>query len=211
MPGRWGERVGLAQDALFALTLAAHVHDLGKTGSYHHAAERGAPRGAPTPGAEGLPDAGAAFEAASLPKDTFSALRHLYERWDGKGFPDEMHGKEILMGRVSSPSSRPSDLTSHAKNSLLPPAHACRGVLGRRRALKELFDPTLAAVLKQVEWRRARQRLLADRRTVLLVDPDPKRPRCSTCASARRASRSSSPERPRGDGDARRRAPSTSS
>ncbi|MCB9616228.1 MAG: DUF4388 domain-containing protein [Sandaracinus sp.] len=173
---KMGERVGLAQEALFALTLAAHVHDLGKTGSYHltplnvaryEGHRHQAQKAYLTPVR--------LFEAASLPKETFSALRHLYERWDGKGFPDEMHGKEIPMGaRILAVVETFLDLTSHAKNPYrrqLTPAEACSVVEGLS---KELFDPTLAAVLKQVVSGDAlRQRLLADRRTVLLVDPDP--------------------------------------
>ena len=66
------------------------------------------------------------------------------------------------------------DLTSHAKNPYrrqLTPAEACSVVEG---LAKELFDPTLSTALRLVVSGDAlRQRLLADRRTVLLVDPDP--------------------------------------
>lgn len=171
-----GERVGLTGEALFAITLAAHLHDLGKTGSYHltplnvaryEGHRHQAQKAYLTPVR--------LFEAASLPKDTFSALRHLYERWDGKGFPDGFQGKEIPLGaRILAVVETFLDLTSHAKNPYrrqLTPAEACSVVEG---LAKELFDPTLSTALRLVVSGDAlRQRLLADRRTVLLVDPDP--------------------------------------
>lgn len=171
-----GERVGLTGEPLFALTLAAHLHDLGKTGSYHltplnvaryEGHRHQAQKAYLTPVR--------LFEAASLPRDTFSALRHLYERWDGKGFPEGFHGKEIPMGaRILAVVETFLDLTSHTKNPYrrqLTPAEACSVVEG---LAKELFDPTLSAALRLVVSGDAlRQRLLADRRTVLLVDPDP--------------------------------------
>lgn len=171
-----GERVGLSSGSLFALALAAHLHDLGKTGSYHltplnvarYAGHRHqAQKAYLTPVR--------LFETAALPPETFTCLKHLYERWDGRGFPDELEGKEIPLGaRILAVVETFLDLTSHEKNPYrrqLSPAEACSVVEG---LAAELFDPTLAAALKQVVSGDAlRQRLLADQRTVLLVDPDP--------------------------------------
>ena len=38
------------------------------------------------------------LEGVSLPNDTILAVLHMYERYDGKGFPDALSGKDIPLG-----------------------------------------------------------------------------------------------------------------
>ncbi len=95
---RLAERMGLNDEDSFGLTVAAQIHDIGKGASYHltplnvaqyegHRIQAQKTHQAPL----------RFFESVKLVEATTAALDHLYERPDGKGFPDRLSGKDVPM------------------------------------------------------------------------------------------------------------------
>lgn len=171
-----GQRLALSTESVFALELAGHLHDVGKAGSYHLTPLNVARyEGHRLQAQKAFATPVRLFESANLPKETQGALRHMFERYDGGGFPDRLAAKDIPLGaRILAAVETYLDLTTHAKNPYrkkLDAAGAC-DVLDSFAGT--VFDPTICAALRQVvTGDDLRQKLLEDRKTVLLVDPDP--------------------------------------
>lgn len=177
---RWmrklGERIRVAESEVLSLAMAGLLHDIGKTSTYHLTAlnvaqfeshRQVASKSYATPLR--------LFEAVTLEASTTAALKHMYERFDGGGFPDGLSGKEIPLGaRLLALVDTYADLTQNARNPyrrILSPAEAC-DVLDRQKGA--VFDPNLVDLLRHaVTGDDLRARLLADRPGVLVVDPDP--------------------------------------
>jgi response regulator RpfG family c-di-GMP phosphodiesterase len=170
-----GKLLGMNDDALYGLALAATLHDIGKVGTYHltamnvarydgHRARAEKTRLAPVK----------LFEAADLPETTIQILAHLYERYDGSGFPDGLEADAIPLGaRVLAVVETYLDVTQTDKNpyrrKLAPQeAHEACAELAR-----SVFDPSVVDVLKRVVLGDEAKKRLAGRRDVLLVDPTP--------------------------------------
>jgi response regulator RpfG family c-di-GMP phosphodiesterase len=99
----------------------------------------------------------------------------MYERHDGKGFPDGLSGKEIPLGaRILAITDTYADLTQNPRNpyrKALTPAEAC-DVLVKFKGT--VFDPDVVDLFQSVVMGEdIKARLLADRYVALLVDPDP--------------------------------------
>lgn len=169
------DRLGLRGETRHGIVIAAYLHDIGKSGSYHLTAlnvsrydghRKQAERSYGTPAR--------LFEGASVPKATLQALDHLYERWDGKGFPSRLAGTDIPLGaRIVAIVETFADLTGHSKNPYrraLDPAEAINAMQG---FAETLFDPSLIRLLRELAIGDLERKLLAERRTVLLVDPNP--------------------------------------
>lgn len=171
---RLAERVGLSASDRHALLVAAYLHDLGKgSPGYHltalnvarfegHRAQASKHRDMPVK----------LFASAALPEATQRALLHLYERFDGQGFPDGLAGKDIPYGaRVLAIVETYCDLIGSAHN----PYRAVLSVPQALAVVKELsgtlFDPTLAELLRHAVLGEAQTEGV--RRRALLVDPDP--------------------------------------
>jgi response regulator RpfG family c-di-GMP phosphodiesterase len=173
---RISERIGLSEYLLAAHVVAAYIHDLGKMGAYHltalnvaeyegHRTSAGKQASAPLE----------LMEAVRLPVEAAQAARHMYERYDGQGFPDKLSGKEIPLGaRLLAIADTYADLTQNSRNPFrktLRPVQACE-VLARHRGT--IFDPNLVDIFKNtVTGEELKERLLANRRRALIVDPDP--------------------------------------
>ncbi len=166
------ERLGVHGTRANAIILAGYLHDVGKTSSYHLTPFNVARYDGHRVQAEKNYQAPIRlFSAANLPDDTKAALRHLYERVDGKGFPEGLAAKEIPLGaRIVAIADTFADFTAHAKNPYrkrLSPAQACdvlHGVAG------QVVDPELVELLRQV----VHGRDAASRdKCVLLLDPEP--------------------------------------
>ncbi|MEM9071532.1 MAG: HD domain-containing phosphohydrolase [Myxococcota bacterium] len=170
------KRLALSTESIHAVQLAGQLHDIGKTGSYHLTLLNVARYEGHRLQAQKSFDAPVRlFERAGLPAQTLPAIRHMYERQDGRGFPDRMAGKDIpLAARILAVADTYLDLTSHAKNPYrkkLDPGAACDAL---DQFAGQVFDPTICAALRQVvSGDDLRQKLLENRKTVLLVDPDP--------------------------------------
>jgi response regulator RpfG family c-di-GMP phosphodiesterase len=103
------------------------------------------------------------------------AMQSMYERFDGKGLPGELSGKDIPLGaRILAITDTYADLTQNPRNPFrktLKPAQACE-VLARYKGT--IFDPNLVDLFRNtISGDDLRARLLANRHLALVVDPDP--------------------------------------
>jgi response regulator RpfG family c-di-GMP phosphodiesterase len=173
---RISERIGLSEFLIANHAVAGHVHDLGKMGAYHLTALNVAEyEGHRTSAQKQYPAPLQLLEAVRLPQEVVKAVEHMYERYDGQGFPDKLSGKEIPLGaRLLAIADTYADLTQNSRNPFrktLRPAQACE-VLGRFRGT--VFDPNLVDIfVRAVTGEELKERLLASRRRALIVDPDP--------------------------------------
>jgi len=173
---RMAEKLGLEAGATAKLIAGAFIHDLGKAGTYHltafNCSEYDGHKAAAQK-AHGVP--ARLLEPVRLPADTIAAVAHMYERFDGRGFPDGLSGKEIPLGaRIIAICDTYADLTSNPRNPFrktLSPSDAC-AVLAKYK--EGIFDPNLVDLFKTtVLGEELAARLLASRARSLVVDPDP--------------------------------------
>lgn len=173
---RISERIGVSDFLLSAHVAAAYIHDLAKMGAYHLTALNVAEYEGHRTSAEKQGSAPLQLlEAVRLPPEAAEAVEHMYERYDGQGFPDKLSGKEIPLGaRLLAITDTYADLTQNSRNPFrktLRPVQACE-VLARHRGT--IFDPNLVDIFKHaVTGEDLKERLLANRRRALIVDPDP--------------------------------------
>ena len=170
------ERLGLSSVHAATLVIAGHIHDLGKMGAYHLTALNVAEYDGHRASAQ------KAFkvplrllEAVGLPQESLNAVRGMYERCDGQGFPDGQRGKEIPLGaRLLAIADTYADLTQNPRNPFrkaLRPVAACDVLAGHK---DKIFDPNLVDLFRHtVTGEDLKARLLAQRYRVLVVDPDP--------------------------------------
>ncbi|MFO0614481.1 MAG: DUF4388 domain-containing protein [Polyangiaceae bacterium] len=170
------DRIGLSADQARAIALGSLIHDLGKAGTYHLTALNVAEYDGHRTAAQkvySVPEN--VLSSVALPPETKSAVASMYERFDGKGLPGSLAGKDIPIGaRVLAVTDSYADLTQNPRNparKILPPAEAC-AVLAKHKG--SIFDPTIVDLLTHiVTGDDIRMKLLADRQTILIVDPDP--------------------------------------
>lgn len=166
-------RLGIQGSRANAIILAGYLHDVGKTSSYHLTPFNAARYDGHRAQAKKTYLAPARlFTSTNLPKTTTQSLAHLYERYDGKGFPDSLSGKEIPLGsRIIAIAETFADLTSHGKNPYrrrLTAGEACEALQGLSGTV---FDPEMVELVRQVV--QGRSSADTGSKTVLLVDPDP--------------------------------------
>ncbi len=173
---RLAERMNLDRIETQAMLVAGHVHDLGKMGQFHltalNCAEYEGHRAAAVK-AYDMPLR--LLEAVRLPLPIRNAMFHMYERFDGKGFPDKLVGKEIPLGaRLLSIADTYADLTQNPRNpfrKVLAPPEAVDVLLEHRGTI---FDPALLDLFKSIVLGEdIRAKLMGSRYLVLLVDADP--------------------------------------
>ncbi len=170
------ERINVTPATMGALNAAAYLHDVGKMGQYHltplNASEYDGHKLAAQK-AHSTPQR--LLESVHLSAETVGALASMYERYDGKGIPEGLTGKDIPLGaRVLAITDTYADLTQNPRNPFrktLSAGDACN-VLAENK--EKIFDPHLVDLFKNmVMGEDLRARLLANRYVVLLVDPDP--------------------------------------
>src|SRR5260370_952072 len=173
---RMAEKMSLDASTTAVFVSAAFVHDLGKMGSFHlttlNCSEYDGHKSAAQK-AYGIP--ARLLEPVRLPADTIQAVAHMYERYDGKGFPDGMTGKDIPLGaRVLAICDTYADLTTNPRNPFrktLSPQEACAALAKHKETI---FDPNLVDLFRNtVLGEELTARLLATRSLALLVDVDP--------------------------------------
>ncbi len=170
------ERIGMSAYEINGFVVAALLHDIGKSSAYHLTALNVSEYEGHRLAAQKSHTAPLRlFESVQLGQSAESALRSMYERFDGQGFPDGTSAKDVPLGaRLISIAETYADLTQNSRNPFrkkLSPTEAC-DVLARYRGT--VFDPNLVDLFKHtVLGEDVRARLLADRPTVLLVDADP--------------------------------------
>jgi response regulator RpfG family c-di-GMP phosphodiesterase len=170
------ERIGLPESTKGAYVCGSYVHDLGKMGAYHLTALNVAEyEGHKAQAEKQYKSPGRLLEAVRLPLEVTQTIEHMYERYDGKGFPDGASAKEIPLGaRILAIADTYADLTQNPRNPFrktLRPVQACE-VLARYRGT--VFDPNLVDLFKHtVTGEDLKARLLANRHRALIIDPDP--------------------------------------
>ncbi len=167
------DRAGMPEADRDALLAAAYLHDVGKvTGSYHltplnvaryegHRSQAQKSRLTPAK----------LFQSAALKEETVRSLAHMYERYDGQGFPDRLAGKEIPYGaRVLAIVETYIDLTTNERNPYRRELSQGQALTVVRELAGQLFDPALADLLVLLAADDTADRSASAR--ALLVDPD---------------------------------------
>jgi response regulator RpfG family c-di-GMP phosphodiesterase len=173
---RLAERMGLAPGSTADLVAAAYLHDLGKMGQFHLTALNvGEYDGHRVAAQKCFSTPARLLEAVRLSPDAIAATEHLYERYDGKGFPDGLSQKEIPLGsRLLAIADTYADLTLNPRNPYrkqLSPQEAT-SVLAKYKGT--LFDPNMVDLLHTtVMGQDVRERLLSNRYDALIIDTDP--------------------------------------
>jgi response regulator RpfG family c-di-GMP phosphodiesterase len=170
------ERLGLAERDADEIVAAAYLHDLGKASSYHLTALNVSEyEGHKVAAEKSYLTPSRLMAGVKLPDATVRALNHMYERFDGKGFPDAMSGKEIPLGaRVIAITDTYADLTQNPRNpyrKALKPVEAS-DVLAKYKGA--IFDNNLVDIFRHVvTGDDLKAKLLANRGSALIIDPDP--------------------------------------
>jgi response regulator RpfG family c-di-GMP phosphodiesterase len=171
-----GERIRLTKPQVQGILIAAYLHDVGVAADSHvtpfdvalDEAKREVARRVYTAPTRLL-------ESVSLPKTAVDALRHRYERFDGKGFPERLSGKDIPLGaRVLAVVESYIDLTQTKANALgkrVPAEDACNA-LGPHKGTS--FDPAVVDWLRHIVLDEGmKSQIMSARNRALIVDPDP--------------------------------------
>ena len=176
MSRKLGERIGLTEKQMHGVLVAAYLHDVGKASTYHLTPLNVAQyEGHRIQAQKTYLSPLRMFESVKLPASSIETLTHLYERFDGRGFPDKLEGKELPLGaRILAIAETYCDLTTHAKNpyrKVLDSREACDAIA---RYKSQFFDPNLVDLFQMVVLGDdLKAKLLSDRSKVLVVDPDP--------------------------------------
>ena len=170
------ERMSLDDATTSAIVAAAFVHDLGKMGQFHLTALNCSEyEGHKTAAQKAYSTPARLLDPVRLPHETIEAVDQMYERYDGKGFPKGITGKDIPLGaRILSLCDTYSDLTENARNPFrkkLSSEEAC-AVLAKYK--EAIFDPNIVDLFRHtVMGQDLKARLLANRYNALIVDVDP--------------------------------------
>jgi response regulator RpfG family c-di-GMP phosphodiesterase len=173
---RVAERMNLDRDATYGVVVAGHIHDLGKMGQFHLTALNCSEYEGHRVAAQKAYDTPLRLlEGVHLPRTVRDAVFHMYERFDGRGFPDKLVGKEIPLGaRLLAASDTYADLTQNPRNpfrKVLGPAEAMNVLMEHKGTI---FDPGILDLFKAlVLGEDMKAKLLANRYRALIVDPDP--------------------------------------
>ncbi len=168
-------RIGVSKWEAGAITLAALLHDLGKGDPYHLTAFNVAEwDGHRTTAMKRFETPLRLLESANVPLETTQAIRHMYERIDGSGFPDGLKRTEIPLGsRILAITDTFSDLTSNSRNPfrrILSPSEAIEAI---KKSAKPVFDSNLLDLFGiVVAGDDIKRQLLTGAKSVLVVDSD---------------------------------------
>jgi DNA-binding response OmpR family regulator len=115
------------------------------------------------------------MESARLPVETTRALRHMYERYDGRGFPDGLHGGEIPLGaRLLALGDTFADLTSNPRNPYRRTLTTAEAMEVLKKGRNTIFDANLVDLFGDVmAGDDIKRQLLTGAQSVLVVDSDP--------------------------------------
>ena len=173
---RLAEKLSLDPSTTASIVCAAYLHDLGKMGQYHLTSLNCAEYDGHKVAAQKLyAIPSRLLGPVHMAPETSTAVEHMYERWDGKGFPDGQSGKDIPLGaRVLAICDTYADLTQNPRNpyrKTLAPNQACAALSKHKGTV---FDPNLVDLFHHtVLGEDLKARLLASRTQALLVDVDP--------------------------------------
>ncbi|MGH7270925.1 MAG: HD domain-containing phosphohydrolase, partial [Polyangiaceae bacterium] len=172
---RMANKMGLDGGTTAMFVAAAFIHDLGKMGQYHltplNCSEYEGHKAAAQKGHE-LPSR--LLDPVRLPAETIQIVTRMYERFDGKGFPDGLGGKDIPLGaRVLAICDTYADLTSNPRNPYRKTLAAQEACMALAKHKETIFDPNLVDLFRNaVLGEELTAQLLATRSQALLVDLD---------------------------------------
>jgi response regulator RpfG family c-di-GMP phosphodiesterase len=171
-----GERIRLTKPQVQGILIAAYLHDVGVSADSHvtpfdvtlDEAKREVARRVYTAPTRLL-------DSVALPETAVDALRHRHERFDGKGFPERLSGKDIPLGaRVLAVVESYVDLTQTKANALgrrVPAEEACDALDLHKGTT---FDPAVVDWLRNIVLDEGmKTQILSARNRALIVDPDP--------------------------------------
>jgi response regulator RpfG family c-di-GMP phosphodiesterase len=171
-----GERIRLTKPQVQGILIAAYLHDVGVSADSHvtpfdvtlDETKREVARRVYTAPTRLL-------DSVALPETAVDALRHRYERFDGKGFPERLSGKDIPLGaRVLAVVESYVDLTQTKANALgrrVPAEEACDALDPHKGTT---FDPAVVDWLRHIVLDEGmKTQILSARNRALIVDPDP--------------------------------------
>ncbi len=171
-----GERIRLSKAQVQGILIAAHLHDVGVSAVSHStpfdvASDEGKEEVARRVCSAPL----RILESVDLPKTAVDALRYRFERFDGRGFPERLSGKDIPLGaRVLAVAESYVDLTQTKANALgrcVSSEEAC-DVLDPHKGTS--FDPAVVDWLRHIVLDPGPDtQVMSARHRVLIVDPDP--------------------------------------
>ncbi len=170
------DRMGLSPAQVSANVVAAYLHDIGKAGTYHLTALNVAEYEGHRAAAHKVFNVPERFlQGIQLSSDTKTAVNGMYERFDGKGFPLGLAGKDIPLGaRILAVADTYADLTQNPRNPARRMLNAGEAIQFLSKHRGTIFDPTVLDLFRaEVSGDDLRAKLLADRHTVLVVDTDP--------------------------------------
>ncbi len=170
------ERIRLSTAQVQGILVAAYLHDVGVSTESHSTPFDVVLDESKTEIARRFYSAPLRIlESVDLPKTAVDALRHRFERFDGKGFPERLSGKDIPLGaRILAVVESYVDLTQSKVNGL-----------GRRVSAEEAcdalephkgtnFDPAVVDWLRHIVLDDGlNTQIMSARHRVLIVDPDP--------------------------------------
>jgi response regulator RpfG family c-di-GMP phosphodiesterase len=170
------ERMNLEKGDTYAVIFAGHIHDIGKMGQFHLTAlncseyeghRHAASKACETPLR--------LLEAVRLPPAIKNAALHMYERWDGKGFPEKLVGKEIPLGaRLLAVADTYADLTQNPRNPFRKVLSAPEAMDVLMKHKGTIFDPSILDLFQSVVLGEdMKAKLLANRHRALVIEPDP--------------------------------------
>ena len=169
------KRIGLSPSEVQGITLSALLHDLGKGSPYHLTAFNVSEWDGHRITAEKRYDAPLRLlESADLPVETITALKHMYERVDGKGFPGNLRQGDIPLGaRIMAMADTYADLTNNPRNPYRRTLTTEEAVEVLRKARDTVFDKNLVELFATVvAGDDIKRQLLTGARSVLLIDSD---------------------------------------
>jgi response regulator RpfG family c-di-GMP phosphodiesterase len=169
-------RIGLTEYQTAAVTMAALLHDIGKGSPYHLTSFNVAEwKGHRITAEKRFETPVRLLESGNLPMETVGSLRHMYERPDGKGFPDGLRGADIPLGaRILSMADTFADLTSNPRNPYRRALDTNEAMEVLNKGKGTVFDSNLVDLFGTVvAGDDIKRKLLTGAQTLLVVDSDP--------------------------------------
>lgn len=169
-------RIKVSKHEGTAIALAALFHDLGKGDPYHLTAFNVAEwDGHKATAMKRYDIPTRLLESAKLPVETRKAIVHMYERYDGKGFPEGLHGTEIPLGaRILAMADTFADLTSNPRNPYRRILTTSEAMEVLKKGRNAVFDGNMVdlfgAVMAGDDLKR---QLLTGAQSIMVVDSDP--------------------------------------
>jgi response regulator RpfG family c-di-GMP phosphodiesterase len=173
---RIGDKMGLDPGTAAIFVAGAFVHDLGKMGALHLTPLNvGEYEGHKIAAQKAFGVPARLLDPVRLPIETKEAVAHMYERFDGRGFPDGTSGKDIPLGaRLLAICDTYADLTSNPRNPFRKTLSPVDAVAALAKYKETIFDPNLVDIFRTIVLgEELTARLLASRSAALIVDVDP--------------------------------------